>query len=180
MPRSKAKNEPPSWETTILESVGRVIEFWGFKRNHGRLWALLYLADEPMNATELGERLGLSKGAVSMVVRELQSWAVLRRAPTSSSSGVRYEAERNMWLMISTVLEQRERRLVTQVLESLETAEKDVRKDVRMTPKERRAMAGRIKALQKLARTAQIALDALLRSRKLDLGPLGRVLSLSS
>jgi len=33
------------WETTVLEAVGRMIEFWGFKRNHGRIWSLLFLVD---------------------------------------------------------------------------------------------------------------------------------------
>ena len=34
------------WEQIAIEAVGDVIEFWGFKRNQGRVWALLYLRDE--------------------------------------------------------------------------------------------------------------------------------------
>ena len=94
---------PPPWETLTLEAVGRVIEFWGFKRNQGRLWALLYLTNAPLNATELGRRLGLSKGAVSMVVRELESFEVVRRVPVASRSGVAYAAQRDLWRMIHTV-----------------------------------------------------------------------------
>ena len=57
MPRVSQRPAPPSWETLVLESVGRVIEYWGFKRNHGRLWALLYIMDAPMNAADLGRRV---------------------------------------------------------------------------------------------------------------------------
>ena len=41
------------WRALVFEAVGRVISFWGFKRNHGRLWALLYLTGEPLSAAEI-------------------------------------------------------------------------------------------------------------------------------
>ena len=40
----------PQWEAMAIDAVGRVIEFWGFKRNQGRVWALLYLRSVPMSA----------------------------------------------------------------------------------------------------------------------------------
>ena len=51
------------WEAMATDAVGQVIEFWGFKRNHGRVWALLYLRDEPLSAAHIEEELALSKGA---------------------------------------------------------------------------------------------------------------------
>ena len=41
-------------EIAVSEAVGRLIEFWGFKRNMGRMWAVLYLEDHPLNAADLG------------------------------------------------------------------------------------------------------------------------------
>jgi len=160
----------------VLESVGRVIEYWGFKRNHGRLWALLYILDAPMSATELGRRLGLSKGAVSMVVRELESWSVVRRVPARSRSGVAYVAERDLWLMLETVLRQRESRMVAQVREDLENAEKEAAADKSLPPGERRAVAGRIRALRRFAQAAGVALEAFIASRNLDVRPLTKIL----
>ena len=170
---------PPPWETTVLESVGRVIKFWGFKRNQGRVWALLYLAEAPLGAIDLEKRLGLSKGAVSIVLRELQDWAVIRRVPVSSRSGVAYVAQRDLWQMISTVLGQRELRLVAQVREDLRTAEAQAARDTRMTPAERKAMAGRIHRLQLLAQAAEVALGTLLRTRRLSLLPFQKILSVA-
>lgn len=169
---------PPSWETTVLESVGRVIEFWGFKRNHGRVWALLYLGDEPLSAADLEKRLGLSKGAVSIVIRELQSWAVVRRVPVPTRSGVAYVAERDLWLMITTVLGQRELRLVAQVREDLRLAEEAASADAGLSPAQRKAVAERIRRMRLLADTAQVALDTLLTSRRLNLAPLLKILGL--
>ena len=37
--------------------VGRLIEFWGFKRNMGRVWAVLYLSPEPLTAQDLRDLL---------------------------------------------------------------------------------------------------------------------------
>ena len=38
------------WEAIAVDAVGNCIEFWGFKRNQGRVWALLYLRGTPMSA----------------------------------------------------------------------------------------------------------------------------------
>ena len=35
-------------EAAVSDVVGRLIEFWGFKRNMGRIWAVLYLSPEPL------------------------------------------------------------------------------------------------------------------------------------
>src|SRR5437870_5171843 len=68
------------WEALVVDAVGNTIDFWRFKRNHGRVWALLYLRGRALSAAEIQEALGLSKGAVSMVTREIESWGVIHRA----------------------------------------------------------------------------------------------------
>ena len=44
-------------EALVSDIVGRIIEFWGFKRNMGRVWAVLYLSHEPLTAQEVVDRL---------------------------------------------------------------------------------------------------------------------------
>ena len=34
------------WEEEAIHVVGEVISFWGFKENHGKIWALLYLKNQ--------------------------------------------------------------------------------------------------------------------------------------
>src|SRR5260370_19647799 len=77
------------WEQIAIDAVGDVIEFWGFKRNQGRVWALLYLHDEALPASAIGRTLGLSKGAVSMLIRGLERWRVIRRARGPGASAWR-------------------------------------------------------------------------------------------
>lgn len=167
----------PDWETTVFESVGRVIEFWGFKRNHGRVWALLYLQNEPMAAVAIQRQLGLSKGAVSIIVHELQAWTIIRRVPVSSRSGVAYVAQSDMWRMIETVLRQRELRLVEEVQSDLTRAKRLAERDPSLDLQQRRQMGRRINNLRLVARAGQVAIDMLIRSRRTNLASLRTVLS---
>lgn len=92
----------------VADAVGALIEAWGFKRNMGRMWAVLYLDDHPLNATELGERLGLSTGAVSMLLHELMEWGAVKKAWVVGERKEHYEAETSLWKMVSRVFRERE------------------------------------------------------------------------
>jgi len=63
----------------VSDVIGRLIEFWGFKRNMGRIWSVLYLSPDPLSAEDLRHALQLSSGAVSMTLSELSRWGVVRR-----------------------------------------------------------------------------------------------------
>ena len=96
-------------EQQVSDAIGRLIEFWGFKRNMGRLWAILYLSDRPLHAQTLQRRLALSSGAVSMTLTELARWGVVRKIRVPGERRDHYEAEGNIWKMVSRVLAERER-----------------------------------------------------------------------
>jgi DNA-binding transcriptional regulator GbsR (MarR family) len=118
-----------AWEALVVEAVGSVISFWKFKRNHGRVWALLYLRDEALDAPTLQARLGLSKGAVSMLTRELEEWGVLHRVRNPNDVTWRFNAETNFLRMVGRVIEKREAALLRRVREDLERAEQMARAD---------------------------------------------------
>ena len=86
------------WESEriVSDSVGRLMDLWGFKPNLGRVWALLYLAGEPLTAKQLRDRLQLSTGAVSMVLSELGRWGVARKSWVQSDRRDFYETEANI------------------------------------------------------------------------------------
>jgi len=102
-------NETESdWFTEAIAVVGEVIGFWGFKENHGRIWAFIYLHQRPMNTTEIREHLGLSKGAASMLLSDLESWSVILRDESISERGRFYVANPNFIEMIVQVMKRRE------------------------------------------------------------------------
>ena len=155
---------PPRWQTLVTDAVGDVIEFWGFKRNHGRLWALLYMRGEAMTARQLREALDLSKGAVSMITRDLEEWSVVRRLEPTGSGARRFQAEHNFMAMITRVLERREGRLVARVTTDLEDAYRLASLD---DDTDEETLA-RIRRMQKLAGLMKRALEMFTDTARLD------------
>ncbi len=154
------------WEAVSLDAVGTVIEFWGFKRNQGRLWALLFLRGRAYRASEIQAELGLSKGAVSVLVRELEQWGVVRRVRLPGHRAWHFEAEQDLMAMIRRVLESRELKLVRGVLADLERAETLVRQDPSASRRERE----RLIRMRRVARGVERALSAFMDTARFDAG----------
>jgi DNA-binding transcriptional regulator GbsR (MarR family) len=142
-----------AWEAMVAEAVGNAIEFWGFKRNMGRVWALLYLRGEPMTAADLQGVLELSKGAVSMIVRELEQWEVIRRVRLTGSASWSFVAETDLMKMVVRVIQAREAGMIARVHADLEEAVEQAQK-VGGVPPERLDRVGRIRALAVLMEQA--------------------------
>ncbi|MEO0322075.1 MAG: MarR family transcriptional regulator [Myxococcota bacterium] len=167
-------------EALASDAIGRLIEFWGFKRNMGRLWTVLYLAAEPLSAKALQERLGLSSGAVSMTASELQRWGVVKKVWVQGERRDFFVAEGNFWKMISRVFEERERAQILEALDALDEALEDLQlraesEDPAVSARAAQA-AERVEQLQDLARLGRELLDVLIRNARVDASPLLRVL----
>jgi len=167
-------------EALVSDIVGRIIEFWGFKRNMGRVWAVLYLSQEPLTAQELRDLLRLSSGAVSMILSELSRWGVVRKVWIQGDRRDHFAAEVQLWRMISRVLSEREKTEIVVFMEACEEAMRFLESKVTAHDARDRAKAQlqleRIKALHELARLGKKLLDGLLSTAKLDAEPLTRFL----
>ncbi len=102
----------------LAEHVGTFIEFWGFKRVHGRLWTFLLLADRPLDASDLIQRLRVSKALVSMTLADLLAHRVIEEAGKSERSTQLYRPNPDLVDVIANVLKHRERRMVARILMS--------------------------------------------------------------
>ncbi|MBU8894841.1 transcriptional regulator [Corallococcus sp. H22C18031201] len=119
-PTENARLAP--WEAIAVDAVGNVIEFWGFKRNQGRVWGLLYLRGEPLTAGEIERELDLSKGGVSMLLRDLERWGVVQRVRVPQDTVWRYRAETDLVRMVTHVIEEREAGFVARIRADLAEA----------------------------------------------------------
>ncbi|MFT6396228.1 MAG: DNA-binding transcriptional regulator GbsR (MarR family) [Bradymonadia bacterium] len=164
--------ELAGWETLAVDAVGNVIEFWGFKRNQGRLWALLFLRDVSLTASQLQTVLGLSKGAVSMITRELESWQVIRRVRQPGESTWRFSSNSDLLAMVNRVLELREIEFLSRVRADLEMAEEQAKADPNAGSDE----VNRVSQMRKLADVVERAVRAFLRTARLDISGLVGVL----
>jgi DNA-binding transcriptional regulator GbsR (MarR family) len=167
-------------EAAVSDVVGKLIEFWGFKRNMGRIWSILYLSPEPLSAEDLRQSLKLSSGAVSMTVNELLRWGVVRKVWVQGERKDFYTAEVQLWRMISRVFNERERTEIVMAIEAFEEALVEVGKLRSSADPKTRARAElqyeRIKQLLELAKLGKRLLDTLLATAKMDAEPLVRFL----
>lgn len=153
----------------VADAVGALIEGWGFKRNMGRMWAVLYLEDHPLTAADLGERLGLSTGAVSMLLTELLQWGIVKKAWVVGERREHYEAETSIWKMVSRVFRERELNWIKTALDAFEQAARELGgvRDAR-----RKLIADRIAGLVQLAQVGAHLLEAVLEGESIDALPL--------
>jgi DNA-binding transcriptional regulator GbsR (MarR family) len=168
---SSATQPLADWERLATDAVGTTIEFWGFKLNHGRVWGLLYLRGRAMDAGEIRQVLGLSKGAVSMVTRELERWGVIHRERTPGESVWRFRAETELKEMISRVLSEREAKMVKRVEANLKEAQRLARSARTGTE-----AAQKLARLNTLAETVRLAIEAFLATSRLDIRSLTNIL----
>lgn len=154
------------WEAIAVEAVGNVIEFWGFKRNQGRVWGLLYLRGEPLTAGEIERELELSKGGVSMLLRDLEHWRAIQRVRVPQDTVWRYEAETDLVRMVTHVVEEREAAFVTRIRADLSEAR-------RLAEGAGGVQAERLRRLERMATLAEHverALRLFIKTSRLDVG----------
>ena len=63
---------------TFVAHFGEMGSRWGFNRTVGQMYALLLIFNRPLNADEIAEMLSISRSNVSMGLKELQSWRLLK------------------------------------------------------------------------------------------------------
>ncbi len=160
----KAEGRLRSWEAIAIDAVGNVIEFWGFKRNQGKVWALLYLRDVALTAAEIETELELSKGGVSMLLRDLERWGVVMRVRNPGDASWRYRAEVELMKMARRVIEEREFSFIARVRADLEEARKLAEAD----PQSTRAQIQRLAKMESLAEATEKAVKLFLRTSRFD------------
>jgi DNA-binding transcriptional regulator GbsR (MarR family) len=167
-------------EAAVSDVVGRLIEFWGFKRNMGRIWAILYLSPEALSAEDLRHSLKLSSGAVSMTLNELLRWGVVRKVWVQGERKDFFTAEVQLWRMISRVFSEREKTEILDAIESFEGALTELSKLKLSSDPKVRARAElqheRITQLLELAKLGKRLIETLLATAKIDAEPLVRFL----
>jgi DNA-binding transcriptional regulator GbsR (MarR family) len=163
-------------EQLLTEAVGRLMEFWGFKRHMGRIWTLLYLSDEPLSAPELQEKLQLSAGSVSMATAELLRWGVVKKLWIHGQRRDYFAAESNLWKMISRVFRERELVEVLEAIGAMESAlnslDGKLHSDDASVRNRAEVQKARIERLLDLARLGRRLIEGLLETARLDAAPL--------
>ncbi|MGV7033747.1 GbsR/MarR family transcriptional regulator [Methylobacterium symbioticum] len=106
---------PPLIQTFVLH-FGEMGSRWGINRTVGQIYALLFVAPEPLCADEIVERLGLSRSNVSMGLKELQAWNLVRLQHVPGDRRDYFSTPDDIWQIVRTLVEERKKREVDPTL----------------------------------------------------------------
>jgi HTH-type transcriptional regulator, glycine betaine synthesis regulator len=163
-------------ELRVADAVGSLMELWGFRRQLGRIWSVLFLSEKPLAAPDLCERLQISTGLLSMSLAELRRWGVVRSVDVPGDRKEHFEAETDIWALVRRVLAERERKVIEAALAVVADALAEMKAAQRDDDPAVRALARfrtrRLEQLVALCRVGLLMLTTLLEGARLDLGPL--------
>ncbi|MEY2795184.1 MAG: hypothetical protein RIR10_900, partial [Planctomycetota bacterium] len=100
---------------------------WGVQRSMAEVHALLFIAGEPLTAEDIMERLAISRGNVSMTLKQLVEWGLVQRVKPRAKAGEKserreyHQAEQDVWKLFYTILRARKRREFDPLIEELGT-----------------------------------------------------------
>tara|TARA_E500000318_G_scaffold17776_1_gene18121 strand:- start:65447 stop:66082 length:636 start_codon:yes stop_codon:yes gene_type:complete len=104
----------------FIASWGRMGSVWGISRTMAEVHALLYITGAPMCTDEIMERLGVSRGNVSMSVRSLLEWGVIEKVRHPGDRKEYFQAEQDVWSMLRAIARERIKREVDPLLDALD------------------------------------------------------------
>ncbi len=102
-------NLSPAVQKFILH-WGEMGPRWGVNRSVAQIHALLYLSETPLTAEQIAETLSLARSNVSVSLKELQGWRIVRQVPVLGDRREHFESMADVWEMFQTVLDERKRR----------------------------------------------------------------------
>lgn len=142
----------------LSDLVGEFMEYWGFKKIHGRIWTFVYLSEKPIDAAALIKHLGVSKALISLAMKELLDYRVLLESGTSPEGTRLYTANPELQKVITNVLRQREKIMMGKVMAAFNHVKKLPKDDLvshNINP-------NRLKDMEKLLRNGEKGLEAIM------------------
>jgi DNA-binding transcriptional regulator GbsR (MarR family) len=130
----------PAVERFILH-WGNMGGQWGVNRSVAQIHALLYLAERPLTAEDIADTLGMARSNVSNSLKELTGWKLVRRVPLLGDRRDHFEAETDLWEMVTRIAQGRKEREIDPAAAALRACLADAEGDPRISPVARRRLA---------------------------------------
>lgn len=113
----------------FIQGVSRISHFWGFPKAMGAIFGAVYLSPEPITLDELVTQIGVSKGAVSTNIRNLERLGIVHKKIILGDRKDYYTAETDFWKVVKGILREREKNefnyAIMSVGESINMLEED-------------------------------------------------------
>lgn len=102
---------------------------WGVNRSIAQIHALLYLSERPLNADEIGDRLGIARSNISNSLKELLGWKLIRRVPMLGDRREHFEAETDLLQMLTRIAQGRKEREIDPAMAALKLCRAEAESD---------------------------------------------------
>ncbi|WP_298436458.1 GbsR/MarR family transcriptional regulator [uncultured Jannaschia sp.] len=96
---------------------------WGIARTVGQIYALLFISETALNAEQITDGLGVSRSNVSMGLKELQSWDLVRLRHVQGDRRDYFTTPDDLWEIVRTLVAQRRKREIDPTLTKLRELE---------------------------------------------------------
>jgi len=154
----------------FVEHWGMMARAWGINSSMGELFALLYMTGEDWTADDLRGRLDVSRGNVSMNLRELIAWGVVKKVHKPGERRDLYRAEADVWTLFQRIMMERKRREIDPTLRLLDDLAGASSADPRLD-----ALRGRVETLRFLMTALDELSERLMAMNADDLAELCRL-----
>ncbi len=98
---------------------GEMGEKWGINRTIAQIHGLLYLSPKPINAEEISETLSVARSTVSVGLRELEGWGIIRVVQVLGDRTDHFEVKGDAYEMFRFIVDYRKRREMDPTLHML-------------------------------------------------------------
>ena len=113
----------------FISHWGEMGSSWGVPRSMAEIHALLFIEGRPLCTDEIMDRLQVSRGNVSTTLRQLADWGIVTRVRLRGDRKDHFQAEQDVWTLLSLIVRARKRRELEPLLAALEDASNIARED---------------------------------------------------
>lgn len=147
----------------FIERIGNMCAKFGLNNFLAQLFAVLYLNKRPLSLDELAETLKVSKGNVSINIRELERWGAVKKIWIKGSRKDFYEAEADVKRILADRIKSSLRKRISEVSEMIQEFDRIVLStDGELTEEEKETAAGYKERLKKIEEANNLVSNALI------------------
>ena len=125
---------------------------WGMNRSVAQIHALLYLSEQPLNADEIGETLGIARSNISTGLKELLAWELVHITHVLGDRRDFFGAQQDTWEVIRAIMEGRKKRELDPTLAALRECAAQLKNDKETPPAVRARIVTQLEFLETVTR----------------------------
>ncbi|MDB6158463.1 MAG: ArsR family transcriptional regulator [Gammaproteobacteria bacterium] len=131
---------------------GNLGERWGVNRSVSQIHALLYASERPLTAEDIADSLAMARSNVSNSLKELQGWEIVRTVPVLGDRRAFYEAETDLWTIVTRIAAGRKSRELDPAAAALRNCIDGAQEDATVSPVVVRRLKAMLDFVERISR----------------------------